>query len=290
MGYNGYNPMENRMARQIDSGGTFETNPTVRLAYEKAQKLFREHAIQPKNFGDLYDQKAIQADLAKVDHLKSNVFETGSGKIAADILEGIVFDQIELSNWFGSHAHTLKTSEFDDIVNGVDLIVEFDEPESRKAHLALGVDATYGADTISKKFGRIKRDIDQDRLATIKYFESGDGRIKGRLTQVPRIVLGVERGTVLSLARAWTEGRKGELAVHPVQELLLKQARSQLTVFAHYARMRGRHESRRSYDEALAIVNGISGEKGLTVSSESVREMLADKVHLEILEQLDTFR
>lgn len=283
------NGFENRMARHIDSNASFETNPDVRAAYEKTQKLFRGDAIKPQDFLDLYDKKTIETDLAKVENLKNTVFEVGSNKIAADILEGIIYEQTELSDWFGPYAHTLKTSEFDDIVNGVDLVVEFDEPLRSVSHLALGVDATYGATTIQKKFERIKRDIDQDTLATIKYFQSSDGTFKGRKSQVPRIVLGVERGTVLSLARLWTGGKNKELGSHAVQKLLLKQAKSQLSIFAEYARVRGRHESLRAYTNALMILKALP-EKEAVISKESVEALYQDRVHQEILNQLDLFR
>lgn len=289
MSFNG-GGMENRMARHLDSKDSFETNPVVRTAYEKTQRLFKRDAIDPKGFADLYDPKAIQRDLAYVEKLKTTVFETGSGKIAADILEGVVYEQIELANWFGDHAHTIKTSEYDDIANGVDLMVEFDEPEASKSHLALGIDATYGVQGIAKKLDRIRRDIDQGELTRVKYFESSDGSFKGQLSQVPRIILGVERDTVLSLARLWTEGKNKELGAHPIQELLLRQARSQLVTFARYAKTRNRSGIEKSYMNAYQILKAASSEREQSVSAEAIEALSKDRVHQEVLLGLGDFR
>lgn len=278
------------MAARIDSdAGNFETSPIIRAAHQKASILFAGDAINPSDFGDIYNPLAIKADKDRIHQLKEQVFELGSSKIAADILEGIIYEQIELADWFGPYAHTIKTSEFDDIVHGVDLIVEMSEPERSASHLALGVDATFGSQTIQKKFTRIKRDIDDDRLAKIKYFQSSDGRFKGQLTQVPRIVLGVDRTALLSLARMWTEGKKAELGTHPVQDLLLKQARSQLVTFASYAKSRHKHEATRSYETALAALRNITKTKVAQAPSEGVPDMSDDKVHAEILANLSMF-
>lgn len=288
MSFNG--GFENRMIRRLDSNESFETNPVVRAAYEKTQKIFKRDAIDPKGFSDLYDPKAIQKDLAYVQNLKDTVFETGSGKIAADILEGIAYEQIELANWFGPYAHTIKTSEYDDIKNGVDLMVEFDEPETSRSHLALGIDATYGVQGITKKLERIHRDIDQGKLTEVKYFEAGDGSFKGRLQQVPRIILGVERDTVLSLARLWTEGKNTELGAHPIQELLLRQARSQLVTFAQYAKNRHRSGIEKSYMRAHQILKAASSNRQQPVSEEALAALREDRVHKEILLGLGDFR
>ncbi len=277
------------MMDRLDAPVSFETNPTVRAAAEKARLLFDGNAIRPQDFKCLYDERNIQKDLDEVRHLKDHVFENGSDKVAADILEGIIYEQIELADWFGPHAHTLKTSEYDDIKNGVDLVVELNEPERGSSHLALGVDATYGTRTIAKKFERIKRDIERDTLARIKYFESSDGRFKGALSQVPRVVLGVERDTILSLARLWTEKKNKELGAHPIQELLIKQTRSQLVAFREYARKCGSREAERAFEHALALVSEIKRMKASESHADATSMLANDRVHQEILLDLDMF-
>lgn len=290
MGYNGFNRAEQGMASRIDRAkGQLESSDLVRLAQAKTAKLFEGEMIRPESFNDRYDSSVIAKDLQRVKELKDNAFTVDNQKVLADILEGIVFEQTELADWFGPDAVTLKTSEFDDIVHGVDLLIEMHGIEADSLRSVLAVDATFGSGSIEKKLGRIKTGIDNDRLAEIKYYESSDGKVKDKISQVPRVILGVERGTVLSLARLWTEGKKNELAMHPVQDLLIKQARSQLSAFHTYAVARHRTESARAYSEALRALRAVSASKEPLPQTELATSLYKDKVHTEILMNLGMF-
>lgn len=284
MGFDGFKGIERRSVDRMDQA--FEKRPVIINAHEKALKAFDEDAIHPEEFSELYGADVIARDLAKVESIKQKFAAPDRAKFASEIMEGVIYDQSELSDWLGPHAHTIKTSEYDDIINGVDLVVEFDEPSQARRHLALGVDATFGSRTIEKKFDRIKAEIDAGSLASIKYFRSQNGTFMGRLSQVPRVVTGIDQEHLLDIAGMWTNGKHKELAAHPAQRLVLAQIGQQLRTFSKYAERTGRPEFVRSYDEAYAIVRAVADTKtGIDVSS--IKE---DKVHKEIIAQLAMFK
>lgn len=271
------------MLSRID--GNFEDKPLIQRAHKKAGQLFEREAIKISSFADLYGDEVIANDEQKVARLKK-VFELEKrGKIPADILEAIILQEAELSDWFGPHASTIKTSEFDDFINGVDLTVEFNEPQRSASHLALAVDGTFGATTISKKFDRIKAEIDRGELATIKYFESQNSSFKGRLSFVPRVVIGVDKEALLRLAGMWTLEEKKELAAHPISQLILLQTHAQLRAFAAYAERNGKDKLARPFANSIAIIEEVLKGKSTT----SLDFLADDKVNKEILEHLSMF-
>lgn len=211
----------------------------------KAESTLKEYAISMDDFTD-YGKENIERDKATVEKLKTKfqveaTEKEKEAKILADILEAIILEESETSNWFGQNSSTTKVSDYDDYINHIDTIVEFTEEESAN-HMALGIDATFSTD-IKRKFDRIKEEIEKGSLAEAKYFSSSF--IKGRHIQIPRIVVGADVKTIKELGELWlekeskAEGRKREvkkeLENHPVQFQLLKQMLLQAETFEEYA-------------------------------------------------------
>lgn len=151
--------------------------------------------------------------------------------------------------------------------------------------MALGIDVTFGATTIQKKFQRIKKEIEAGQLASIKYFQSGSGK-KEKLAQVPRIVVGMEKENLEKLAALWIQGKNKELGMHPVQRLILVEALRQLETFANYATERGRAELAKPYADAIALVQKTLANK----SAIKLGELERDRVFQEILASLHSFK
>lgn len=262
-------------------------HPVIVSALEKARTIIHENAINPSDFVNLYGSENVQRDLKEVASLKKR-FETDETQKASEVFEAIVFEQVELSNWLGDHAETIRTSEFDDIVNGVDLVVEFSEDNSTN-HLALGVDVTFGTMSIGKKFDRIRKEIDADNLATVKYFESHG--FKGSLRQLPRVVIGVERDTVIALAGLWSRQEKTKLGNHFVKDILIQEIERQLRTYLVYAQSNGATASVKSYTKALGTIKSIR-ESNPIDTTDKVRHaaIASDRVFKEIIEQLGAFQ
>lgn len=104
-----------------------------------------------------------------------------------------------LERWFEAEdlqVMTQRTTEFDDVVNGTDLIVEFKTPDSVEK-LAMAVDASLHVVGIKEKLRKcFKRTTGKDRSFQVKYFQSQfedkDGNFPhGNLKNVVSLVTGL---------------------------------------------------------------------------------------------------
>ncbi|OGI94748.1 hypothetical protein A3A03_03590 [Candidatus Nomurabacteria bacterium RIFCSPLOWO2_01_FULL_40_18] len=178
----------------------------------------------------------------------------------ATVFEAILHEHGEQSNWFGETAVTIKTSRFDDIANGVDEIVEFEEQESSPSYLALAVDATYSTFP-DHKLQKIKAEINEGELAQIKYAVVENIGFRGELKKVPKVVVGVSARTVNELVELWLSKDNKALANHPVQMQILEEVLMQAQAFAKYAESKGHHEIARKYEKTQAIIEGVIEQK-----------------------------
>jgi hypothetical protein len=272
---------ENDFAFKLDR--ETENTPFINECHKKAAKVLEEAAIDPNSFkyprGD-YDEENIQNDLDLVSEYKKN-FES---KKLAEILEVILYEHFELSDWFGSNAETIKTSEFDDIINGIDLVVEL-SPDEQPAHqLAFGVDVTFSENYLEKKFNKIQKEIDLDKLAEIKYFDSST--VHGRLRQIPRLVVGLEKEHALELAGLWYRNENKELGSHVAQFTILQQVKEQLAAYFSYAKRNDKEQAKKAYAQALASVNDIIASK----QNNWPKTLPDDQVFERIREQLTRFK
>jgi hypothetical protein len=262
-------------------------HPVLDRVHSKAQDALNKESIDPSGFIDLYGVENVTRDIRHVETLKSK-FEKNEAKAAAEILEAIVCEHVELSNWLGPNAETIRTSEFDDIVNGVDMIVEFNE-EMTTNHLALGIDVTFGSLSMQKKFDRIKGEIEKDTLANVKYFEAHG--YKGSLRQLPRIVIGVELPKVVQLAGLWERGDKKTIGSHVTKEIIAQEIERQLRTFLIYAQSVHAESAIKSYTRALHVMRAVRTKRNGFSEDSSVRTQIEeDRVYQGILKNLERFR
>lgn len=236
----------------------------IDIAYKKAQETLSKNPIEMDSFADKYDPALIsrhQAYLKKHEEIYASrgQYERPTYKLSV-ILEAIIYEHGEQSNWFGPHCQTIKTTPYDDIAHGVDEIIEFSEPGKETSHLALGIDATYSTDRLGEKISQILNKIDSGQLSKVDYFVSGDGSYRGELNKIPIIILCATEGTVRSLADIWVnDGRS--LAENPFQLQILEEAAIQLDFFAKYAEKRDKPTAVRKYQAALALIKKILDDK-----------------------------
>ncbi len=247
-----YMNFEKEIINSIDNRHPGE-HPVILEMHPRAQELFNNDEIKPKNFIDLYGQEGVGADLKETKELKERFEERRTpeekkSKRVSEVLEAIIYLHTELSNWLGPNAETIRTSEYDDIKNGVDLIAEFNTEDSTR-HLALGVDVTFSTFYLETKINRIKNEIEADELAQVKYFESHG--FKGSLRQLPRVVIGVEADKVIELAGLWMRNKNAELGRHPAKNIILVEIVEQLKIFRDYAEKLGKTNALKSYDQTI---------------------------------------
>ncbi len=234
--------------------------------HEKALKVMEADQIQETAFIEPYGEDTISRDVQKVVELEAKFLEretpqSKEQKKVADIFEAIILWNGEQSDWFGPNAMTMKTSRFDDYVNGVDAIVEFQGNEVGTAsYVGLATDITFSTDTTTK-FDRLRGQIDRGELAKVKYFHSEHMSMHGQLSNLPEVVVGADRKMVLELAEMWAEKRFQELAEHRMQIMMLLQIQEQLITFAQYAESIQRADIADVFRSRLKIIEGILNDK-----------------------------
>lgn len=244
-----------------------EREELLKAAHQKAVDLFHDSAIDSRSF-EKYDQRSIDADLKYVAQMESVFHQDTPEDAHAEeikrrlslVLEAIVHEQAELSNWLGPSATTHKTSRFDDIASGVDSIVEFTGNEPRR-HRVLAIDVTYTKE-LERKIHRIKQEIDEQRLTYIKYFESADETYKGTLSKVPRVLIGIDPAKIFDLAQLWIAKDQRALAKHPIQIQILEEITMQLKTFHRYAIQRGQRELVEIFEGSLRLVERTLEDSG----------------------------
>jgi hypothetical protein len=254
----------------------------IDIIHAEAEKLLKNSSVKEINFVDPdgpYSQESVDRDLALVkkreeEWRRKDSPEAVANKKIATIFEAIIFQHAELSEWLGDQAFSIKTSLYDDYENGVDAVMEFRDPES-SAYLGMAMDVTFSSDPnssggITKKFDRIFSRIEKGTLTRIKYFHAKNRNINihGQLNDVPEVVIGADKATVLELAELW-KGKKNEmLGSHKIQIMMLLQIQAQLRVFAAYANREGNASMAQIFQDRLLIIEGILAKK----------KALADKV------------
>jgi hypothetical protein len=208
----------------------------------------------------------------KRDASRASPEEIESAKLGK-IFEAIIFEQIEQSNWLGESTTTIQPSEYDDIVNKVDCVVEIEESPTATSHLALAMDVTISGH-FGDKFAHIKKSIDAGELTKIKYFATDAGNFKGEKSLIPSVVIAVDRPTLFSMIKAWTQKDQKALAEHPAQVKILEEIRVQLKEFAQYAESVDKPRLAEVYRHSLVIVEKIIAEKEIT--DEQFREAHLD--------------
>lgn len=241
----------------------------VRSAYKKATEVLGQQEVSVRDFADLYGPEVIRADEQRVSDLERSFQEKAEADPQnkevlefAKIVEAIIIENTELSDWMGETAQTLPVSRYDDYVNGVDTIVELDEGDNSASHLVLGIDVTIASE-MTKKLDRIKREIDQDELAKVKYFSSETLHFRGEMRNIPRVIVALDGHTAMELIDLWMQktGGKKALADHFIQYQILEEIEVQLQMLCDYCLRLGKKELAGRYDRSLRLVKGIRAAK-----------------------------
>jgi hypothetical protein len=254
----------------------------------------KNRAINVEDFSGHYGAGAVRLDRVMVAKLEEKFLEEEKKDLSlrprrmrGELFEAVVNDGIENNDWFGGDATIIVPSRYDDIVNKVDSIVEFEEAAGN-SYLALAIDVTKNEKEMWDKFAAIRDSIKDGRLSRVKYFQTEGFR--GELKQLPRVVMEADDATFMSavedilkskrlkneIARLRGAGEKGanlksalerfaelrtKIATHPIQFKLLLEIRSQLLAFSEYAGSSGKRDSAVAYDKVLRIINRVIEEK-----------------------------
>ncbi|MBI1957098.1 MAG: hypothetical protein HYS44_01405 [Candidatus Niyogibacteria bacterium] len=232
--------------------------------------------IRESDFKNYYGPDAVRKDREYVEMRKrqfgeslarlpeSERAEQEEAQKLASVMEVMLQEEGELSEWFGRNAHTAMASEFDDIKNGMDAVVEF-ETETGAEHLALAVDFTLKRGSLDK-IQNIKGDIDRGHTTEVKYFYSEYEKKQKPLKGLAKVVVTCDTPTLLEAAHLWkTKGKSPQaqhaLANHPIQMIILREIQSQLEAYRAYAEKKKKNDFEKIYAGDLAMIDAILGEK-----------------------------
>ena len=215
----------------------------------------------------LYTQHEIQNDEARVKRAQED-FKNRDSKLSkdhqkrnqerkklSDALESTVVNLGELSDWFGENSSVIQTSEYVDIIQHIDGILEIkieipnSNGQTRIERIALAIDASTSndEDIIKKKIvtnGRIMISSTKNKEPAVKYFESSDGTA-GPIQDIIPVVIGLEKDSTENLVKLYADiltARQSKLPgiarqlkdkaqVHPAQQLFLRQIKTQLITY-----------------------------------------------------------
>lgn len=247
------------MRSSFEFGPKKASDIVLQKAYERARSGRGQEAIEMSDFISDYGEENVANDKLQVEEIEER-FKEESQEVRdalrlATILEAIITEQVELSEWLGPEVHTRKASRYDDLINKVDVIAEV-EHEHTPTHLALAIDVTHGR-YLNDKFNDIKREIETGTLTSVKYFENADQTFKGKLSKVPRVVLGMDKEALFELTELWMEGNNTKLAAHPVQLEILEEIQLQLEQYRDYALRCDKDDLVKIYDRQLRIIESI---------------------------------
>ena len=241
-----------------------ESELLITDSYKKAAEIYKP--IDMDDFVGTYGNSKIQEDKTRVEELrtvfkKSHENDTPEMKNIhriAKIFEMIFFDQAGTSKWLGENAKTLQVSKYDDLENGVDSVVEF-TPDGGYSILALAVDITSSHE-LGRKFDRIKKEIDAEKLTELTYFKSVAFNFIGRKLNIPRVVIGADRKVLFDLMEKWLDKDKKALAEHIIQVIIIEEIIEQLEVFIKYAELKGKKNIANIYKDTLSFLMKIKKE------------------------------
>lgn len=229
----------------------------VEIMYQKAVSYWDHDEQRKKDIeefdgeenqcdGAIYSKEEIEKDKETVRKIKDKKAKDGSlakKTRYSEILEFILYLQAEQSNWFGEDCVTFRTVDFDDWVNHVDMVAEFEIEGGQFIRLAIDVTTSQSEEGIDEKISRIEKSIENGNLATVKYFDSERANYTGKLIDTPIVIIGTSKEGVIELCGVTnSENGKKVLSKHYIQIKLLKQIGVQLKHFINHAIKNGYSE------------------------------------------------
>lgn len=148
-------------------------------------------------------------------------------------LKLLFLDTAQNQHWFGERSEICKASRFDDILNGVDMITTVLDKQDVARHFEIATDLTMSTNGLAEKFNRIKNDVHRGKLAQIDYFHSDLIGFTGRLKDIPRTIVSLDKANVEKFLANWL--REPELNQEHFALIALQQIAAQAEGFGKIA-------------------------------------------------------
>ncbi len=249
----------------------FQPNVLRNLA-ERSKLVEEKNSLNLEPFIDLYGKDQVTSDYGKIAERLIHFNQSpSSSESMGRIFESAFLDAGQRGHWFGARSELRRASKFDDILNGVDTIASISTEKNGVSHIAVASDLTFSHMSSSEKFNRIKSGVYGGKLAEIKYFHSDMLDFTGRLSNVPRTVIGLEPSNLNRFLLNWI--REPELAQRQYGLVVLRQIATQSEALAQFARHK---HVKDKYDQAATIVNDLIGREyqGIEAPEDKISQSL----------------
>ncbi len=300
-------PFEKEKREKEEKKLTEEESVEIILSSES-----KEDRVNLNDFVDVYDEKVIRSDLNELDFYKKRIEENerrGSdaekrirekNKQRGLAFEMLMCDQAEFGEWFGENAMISRTSEYDDVINGIDIVVEVDGEKARRIALAVDASITSNKEVVRKKITKNLKKINNKKTSSeVKYFQSKVlGEEKGKIKNLFPVVVGAERKNANKLFELFAKMKEEridaerkeflqkELANHPLHYNFLEEIKVQLET---YIKIFDDEEKKKECEDILLFVKEVIEEKereGISLDN-SLKEDLTYKNILEVCGELE---
>jgi len=245
----------------------------------------------------------VEEDYKKLLEKQKEVFKKISAKeekvnyIRAKICEALLPNLIE-NYWIPERFYFTETSEFDDWVNGVDSVMEFE----RKPEKGAIIDFTTSADKekIRDKMIKITEKIEAGTLFEIKYFKSQKEPVQySHLKMVPALIVGIAPFTLRELCDLYSKKEKKKIENHWFKYGLFDQILAQIEYYKKYIleprrknyQLEKANLMAQKYEELKKAIEDLKEnplhdliQKGVRISSFRKKSEKKDKVYKNILD------
>lgn len=235
----------------------------------------KQIAKKPKieDYKDVFREDEIKNDQCRLETVVKGFDKYSTQR--SEILEAILLNQIEMSNWFGENCFTVQTTKFDDVLHHTDFVVEW--PQGRGKALRVGVDVTVTNDrnVIYKKLDFITRDLDKKRGTTIKYFQSEINNKRGKIENLPRLIIALSKEGLSSLCDEFAKTKnidkekrkfaKQNLEYNPLQISIIKDLIEQIEAQIDYLIDKNQKEEKPAFaNDSVIFTNLIMAKNNFT--------------------------
>lgn len=186
--------------------------------FKKYLKLLDEYRLGYDDFKDIYSPEEIRNDKNKVEKSKLGKNEA---TIRGELFEGILIEQAELSNWFGQDSRLIALTEYDDRFSATDFVIEIKNKDGEIIRILVDATTSVNREIIKEKLEK-SMDLKEKKLADIKYFKSEMEDYRGKLRDMPRVVIGIDPYSLEDLCIDVYE-KKNQQDKNPVQFIILNE-------------------------------------------------------------------
>ncbi|HYD93041.1 MAG TPA: hypothetical protein VEB18_01115 [Candidatus Paceibacterota bacterium] len=287
--------------RQFENKADRAATGFIREAHQRALYWRQHRAVNPEKFKSVPPEEAKRdADYAKRMDQRFAMQNNNEESTIAGVFEVGLWWLTRTKKLLGEQTSAVLPSRFDDIVNGVDLILEILKENEPVSQVGVGIDATFGYDKVHVKLADLGDKVAHGEGAKVKYYLSSDGEERA-LTGVPRVIIGLSVDHARELAQLWRRAESGEqLAItpdkHPLRVLILQQLVTQTGALAALARSQGNEVLADAYATAFKRLNPIyqTALAGMTEKSwknpKDDTDYRQDPIHQAIVEKTKVWR